>query len=286
MNAKPEKSISIVGCGWLGLPVGAALSAKGFRVKGSTTDCNKLDDLELAGISPYLLVLDPGLNCDQPDELFSTDVLVINIPPGRRRDDVETRHPQQIRTLIECIEQYRIPFVVFVSSTSVYPDTGREVREEDAGNPPTASGRALLEAEGLLTSNPAFQTTIVRFGGLIGGDRNPARFLAGKTNVTEPRAPVNLIHRDDCIRILFTLIERDIRGEVLNACSDRHPTRKEFYTREAEKLRLPPPTFDKSPGGPGKIVTSEKLKRLLRYEFLYPDPSQAFDTIQPEPMTT
>jgi hypothetical protein len=39
-----------------------------------------------------------------------------------------------------------------------------------------------------------FQNDGLRFGGLIGEDRNPARFLAGKENLDNPNA-INLIHQ-------------------------------------------------------------------------------------------
>lgn len=285
------KTISILGCGWLGLPLGESLARHGFRVKGSSTSPGRLDAIRGAGIEPFLLSLDPELSGDRPEEFLEADVLVVNIPPGRRREDVETYHPRQIRALVAAIERARerrggdvrsdVPFVIFVSSTSVYPDRVGIVREDDAGDslvstPPTASGRALLAAESILRNNPAFQTSVVRFGGLIGGDRNPARFLAGKRDVADPDAPVNLIHRDDCIGLLMRLIEKNIRGETFNACCDVHPTKREFYTAEAKKLGLPPPTFVEGSAGSagGKIVSSEKIKRVLGYEFIHSDPSK------------
>ena len=41
--------ISILGCGWLGLPLAKALIENGFSVKGSTTSTDKLTALENAG---------------------------------------------------------------------------------------------------------------------------------------------------------------------------------------------------------------------------------------------
>jgi len=268
--------VSILGCGWLGLPLGRRLVESGFLVKGSTTDPGKLPLLDAAGIEPFLLLLDPEIQGDLPSKFFQTDILLINIPPGRGREDVEAYHPGQIRALIPAIIETRIPFVIYVSSTSVYPNVGGIVREEDAGSPPTASGRALLEAESLLQSHAEFATTVVRFGGLIGGDRHPARFLAGKSNVADADAPVNLIHQEDCLRILTRLIEGGPRRDVFNACADAHPTRRDFYTHEARKFQLPVPLFSNARTSPSKIVNSEKLKRTLNYQFVYPDPSDAF----------
>jgi nucleoside-diphosphate-sugar epimerase len=259
--------VSILGCGWLGLPLGAHLVKRGHFVKGSTTSEDRIPEIREAGIEAFVLSLNPSLKGERVTEFFDTDAVVMAIPPGRRRADVESFHPRQVASVVKELEASPAGFVVFVSSTSVYPSVGGVVREEDAGEAPTGSGRALLVAERMLRQAHGFDTTIVRFGGLLGGDRIPARFLAGKRDVKDPDAPVNLVHREDCVEILTRILEGNIRGEVFNACCDDHPTRREYYTREARKFGLEPPTFSDEPTGPSKTVSSEKLKRALGYRF-------------------
>jgi nucleoside-diphosphate-sugar epimerase len=83
--------------------------------------------------------------------------------------------------------------VIFVSSTSVYGEIPLEnveveknsITEEILPNPDTES-KQLLEVEN--KSNTHFKTTIVRFGGLIGNDRHPIYFLAGRKNIENPDA--------------------------------------------------------------------------------------------------
>jgi nucleoside-diphosphate-sugar epimerase len=124
---------------------------------------------------------------------------------------------------------------------------------------------------------PGLDTTVVRLGGLYGADRNPARFLAGRTDVARPEAPVNLIHRDDAVGAFLALIEQDVRGEVVNACADEHPTRREFYGRAARAMGLEPPTFDASDPATGKVVSSRKLTDRIGYQFRHPDPLADLD---------
>ncbi|WP_396187155.1 hypothetical protein [Flavobacterium sp.] len=50
--------ISILGCGWLGLPLAKALLENGFAVKGSTTSQEKLSVLENSGIQPFIIALE------------------------------------------------------------------------------------------------------------------------------------------------------------------------------------------------------------------------------------
>ena len=169
--------------------------------------------------------------------------------------------------LINEIQKARIRKLVFVSSTSVYKNTNGIV-SEDAGSENEAS--PIYHIENLFLSNKSFDTTVIRFAGLIGYNRHPGRFF-GERKIPQPDAPVNLIHRDDCIAIIDSVIKQDLWGEVLNACADTHPSKREFYSNARQSLGLPTPEFEDSADSGYKIVSNEKLKQLLNYEFKYPD---------------
>jgi len=265
------ETISILGCGWLGLPLAEYFIERGFKVKGSTRTKKELSILRLKGIEARLLVLDPEIRGEGLGNFFKSDALIINFPP-ERRDDIVKYHKLQAVSLIGRIKLSSIKKVLFVSSTSVYPDLNREVTEEETQAPSKSSGKALLEVEELLKDCGEFETTVLRFAGLIGYDRKPGRFLAGKKEIANGEAPVNLIHRDDCINIIHRIIEKDIWAETFNACMDIHPKRRDYYVSEADKLGLTPPTFIESENYSYKIVSSEKLKRRLDYSYKYPDP--------------
>lgn len=268
-----DKTISILGCGWLGLPLAKHLMEAGYRIKGSTTTQSKLKTLKEEGIDPYLILLKPELQDNFSDVFLDADILIINIPPGTHRHPDGSFHIQQISSLIQHINKSLITSVIFISSTSVYPELNRVVTERDTAGLPRDQSHPLLIAEDLLKSEKNhFDTTIVRFGGLYGYDRHPARFLAGKTNLTNGSAPVNMIHRDDCINIISLIIEKDIHNQIFNACSDEHPTRREYYTNMADRLNLPAPSFLEESTVSFKIVSNEKLKQTLGYQFLYPSP--------------
>jgi nucleoside-diphosphate-sugar epimerase len=273
-------SVSILGCGWLGRPLGVQLVGDGRTVRGSTTSPEKLDVLRQDGIEPFQLTLDPDLSGDDPDALFESPVLVLNVPPPRRADDVQAVHRRQIEAVRDAAVEGTVDWVLFASSTGVYPNVDRTVTEADCppGQPEALSGprrptgEALLDVEGLLMETDAFDVTVVRLGGLYGGDRNPGRFLAGRTNVGRPQAPVNLIHRDDAVGAFVRLLQQNVRGDVFNACADEHPSRKAFYTRAAEAMGMEPPTFDEGDTAGGKRVSNAKLKQRCNYSFRHPDP--------------
>lgn len=250
------------------------LVARGYHVKGSTTSPEKLAQLEAAGITPYLLRFDPWLQGEQVSDFFKADVLFFNIPPGRRRPDVESFFDTVIRDLVKELRYSPIDWLLFASSTSVYAEVNGPVYEENAGKhqPWSLSGRALLAAEQTLREADAFETTILRFAGLYGYDRQPGRFLAGRTDVARGAAPVNLVHQDDAVAVVEAVIEQDVRGEAFNVCADAHPTRRALYVAAARQMGLAPPTFADDKTTSFKIVTNQKLKERLGYTFQHPDP--------------
>ena len=269
-------TVSILGCGWLGVALGKHLRNRRFSVKGSVTSPEKFGLLRTSGIVPYRIVLsETNVEVDEP-AFFEADVLIIAIPP-RRIDEIERIFPTQIAQLIPIILKSGIRKVIFISSTSVYPDNLATATENDVLSPDKASGKACLAAENLLNNLTDFETTILRFGGLIGADRNPARFLL-KSARPVANIPVNLIHQDDCIGIIDAILEKDLWGETLNACSPEHPLKKDFYGKAAQISGLPAPLISDEDEA-YKIIDSSKLKRLLKYKFKYPSPMDYLDSL-------
>lgn len=262
--------ISILGCGWLGLPLAKALLANGFSVNGSTTSQGKLSTLENSGIKPFLIALESKSISGEID-LFLKDsqLLIIDIPPKLRGESKES-FIEKIITLIPYIENSTVENVIFISSTSVYGDTppaAFEVRELTKPTPETESGKQLLQAEQLLQNNASFKTTALRFGGLIGEDRHPIKSLAGRKNIENPKAPINLIHQKDCIGIILKIIEKKSWSETFNAVAPFHPSREEYYTQKAVDLNLALPEFNYELPTFGKLILSTKLETVLDYTF-------------------
>ena len=269
-------TVSILGCGWLGVALGKHLRNRRFSVKGSVTSPEKFGLLRTSGIVPYRIVLsENNVEVDEPS-FFEADVLIIAIPP-RRIDEIERIFPTQIAQLIPIILKSGIRKVIFISSTSVYPENLTTATENDVLSPDKASGKACLAAENLLNNLTDFETTILRFGGLIGADRNPARFLL-KSARPVANIPVNLIHQDDCIGIIDAILEKDLWGETLNACCPEHPLKKDFYGKAAQISGLPAPLISDEDEA-YKIIDSSKLKRLLKYKFKYPSPMDYLDSL-------
>ena len=278
-------TISILGCGWLGFPLAKSLLKKGFLVKGSTTTLEKMSVLENAGINAFQIALSEEEIVGEMDAFLSnSEILIIDIPPKLRGKSNEN-FVAKIQNLIPFIEKSSVAKVIFVSSTSVYNDLPLDfnlpfdcaqgdkkiVTEMTEANPETESGKQLLEAEKVLQNNSNFKTSIIRFGGLIGEDRHPIKFLAGKENLENPEAPINLIHQVDCIGIITEILEKNCFGKTFNAVAPFHPTRKVYYSKKALELNLPLPKFDECKPSVGKIISSEKIETVLKYTFQKPE---------------
>ena len=261
-------NISILGCGWLGVPLAKALLKKDFLVKGSTTSMEKLLTLENVGITPFLIELgEVSIKGNVSEFLEESQVLIIDIPP-KLRGTASENFVAKIKNLIPFIEKSGIKKVIFVSSTSVYSDENILVTAETIANPDTESGKQLKASEQLLQNTSHFETTVLRFGGLIGEDRNPIRFLAGRTNIENPNAPINLIHQEDCIGIILKIIDSNCWGKTFNAVAPFHPSREAYYTQKAKEYNLELTIFTASKPSIGKTILSDKLEKVLNYRFI------------------
>jgi nucleoside-diphosphate-sugar epimerase len=264
-------TIAMLGCGWLGLPLAKSLVAAGYPVVGSTTTPKQLLTLRDAGIRPYLLRLGPDFSDTDADTLGAmlagVEVLVLNIPPSKAGAG---SYPALLRPVGSAVAAAGVKHVLFISSTSVYPDEPRRMIEADAVAS-TEAASDLLRAEGqFISAQEQWQTTVVRLSGLIGPERAPGRFLAGRRDLPNGDAPVNLIHRHDCIGLLISIIQQQAWGYTFNASAAQHPSRREFYPAAARQLGLEAPAFQ-AESATGKLIDSTLIRQTLGYQFQYDD---------------
>lgn len=263
-----NKTIAIAGLGWLGQPLAYRLATLGYTVKGSVTSIEKATLLQQNGFETYPVeISERGIDGEITALLNNVDFLIIMIPPGLRKN-TGADYVLKMVHLIAAINESTVKKIILISSTSVYDDSQGRVTEKDDPKPTALAGKQLRQVEQLFINAEGLQTTVVRFGGLIGGSRNPVKYLAGRNDLANGNAPVNLIHRDDCINILVEILKKDAFGKIFNAVNPNHPKKSEYYIQKAKELALEPPTFAKADSNEVfKQVDSENLKSVLNYSF-------------------
>ena len=259
-----KKVISILGCGWFGLQLAKALIKDGHTVKGSSTTIEKLEVLSALQIKPFLINIQKNEG-EYDAAFFQSDILFVCIPPKRKTTE-QADFYHKIERIVTAAKANKIKQFIFISSTAVYGDTNSEVTELNLPVPETDSGKSMLRVEDLLKKQKAFTSTIIRFAGLVGPKRHPGRFFSDKKDIPNGKAPINLIHLNDCIGISLAIIRNEVFGLTFNACVPDHPAKQEFYIAAALNAKLTPPTFRDELLN-WKIVSSVHTQ-LLNYNFL------------------
>jgi nucleoside-diphosphate-sugar epimerase len=262
--------VTIIGCGWLGFPLAQHWLSEGHQVTGTTSTESKIATFESVGINGFLLQFSPTPSVSL-EPILDTDLVVIALPPraGQMGDDF---HVQQVYEIIDSIKKYeKQPKIIYISSTSVYPENNRETTEDDI----VIENNALIKVENII-KKAGLRYLILRCGGLMGYERNPAKYVANKTT-TQGDVPVNYVHRDDVVLMIDTLLKANIWNEVFNIVAPQHPTRREVYIKAANETGYDLPVFEE-PIVPNsfKVISPQKFIKKTGYHYKYDNPLDFF----------
>ncbi len=259
------KPIWVVGAGWLGMPLTGKLVREGYPVGATSRQEDKLVQIAALGAKACFFDLEESKESHSVELFSGAGAVILTIPPGRQASGEEA-YGRKLGRLAKMLGAETR--VVFLSSTSVYGGGQGLADESLTPQPDTLQGKTVLCAEQELRSVLSDRLTILRLAGLIGPDRHPGRWLAGKTDLPGGNAPVNLVHLDDVIGILLRVLENDACGEVFNVCADEHPLKSAFYPAMARAIGAVPPAFREEPPFPSaKVVDNQKSKIVLGYTY-------------------
>ncbi len=248
--------ISILGCGWLGLPLAERLQ-NDYEVKGSYRSKKTQRLLENSGVEYYPIDLN---NDDFDEEFFDCEVLIIAVPPSLRLQS-STQHLKQLELVNEYLNEDT--HVIYCNTTAIYGE-GTDLSEEQAN-----TNSPFYQFEQVFTDNPC---TVLRLAGLVDHDRTIVSSLVAKKIAIDHREPVNLVHREDVIEVITEIIEQEKWDEVYNVCAPEHSNKEEVYGRWAVVLGFDELQFVEKEKPMMKTISSAKLIDDLGYEFIYPDP--------------
>jgi nucleoside-diphosphate-sugar epimerase len=265
--------VSIIGAGWLGLPLALALKKEHCEVYATTTSEEKRNRLREWGILAERVVWDqnhPEKKWGLPQE---TEILVVTLPPSLGKWATPNSYKVILANILnQTAPLSRLRKIIFTGSTGIYGNAQGILTEETEIQPQNQKEEVLAEAEALLKQKSGdYKVYLLRFGGLVGPGREPAHFFKSQKDIPGGEIQVNLVHQTDCIGIMKRIILGEIPGGIYNVSADEHPERGSFYPQRAKTLGLEAPTFIRG-NEPGRYVSNEKVKKVTGYTFIYPDP--------------
>ncbi len=305
----PFMRVLIVGCGYVGVPLGAELVRLGHEVFGLRRSASAESELKTAGIQPLIGDVTQLETLAKLPRDF--DWVVNCVAAGGNAENYREVYLQGTRNLIEWLASNPPKKFVYTSSTSVYAQNdGSQVKESSPTEPLAETSKILVETENLLLSaarstsgfashplnrpratfSPSggegrdegapFPAVILRVAGIYGPDRGHwfKQFMQGTAHIEgDGSRCLNMIHRDDLVGCIIAALKSGRTGEIYNAVDDEPVSQLHFFQWLAEAVnKLLPPSVPENPdinrrrGVTNKRVSNRKLKMELGHPFKYP----------------
>ena len=217
----------VVGCGYVGLPLGAELARQGHEVFGLRRSASAAHELKAAGIQPLAGdVTRPETLAKLPRQFH----WVVNcVAAGGGVENYRQVYLQGNRNLVSWLADSPPQKFVYTSSTSVYgQDDGSLVTESSLAEPLAETSRVLVEAEKVLLGTDdgsrgrsphlKFPAVILRVAGICGPERGHwfKQFLRREARIEGDGSRfLNMIHRDDVVGCIIAALKNGrARGDL------------------------------------------------------------------------
>jgi nucleoside-diphosphate-sugar epimerase len=275
--------VLIVGCGYVGLPLGVELIRLGHEVFGLRRNLAAENELKTAGIQPLFGdVTKPGTLANLPREF---DWIVNCVAAGGGAENYREVYFNGTKNLIKWLAPNPPKKFVYTSSTSVYAQNdGSQVKESSPTEPTAETSKILAETEEVLLAAVAerkFPAVILRVAGIYGPDRGHwfKQFLKNEATMEGDGSRfLNMIHRDDLVGGIIAALKSGRAGEIYNAVDDEPVSQMNFFQWLGGTLgKYPPPSElensdeNRKRGVTNKRVSNRRLKMELGYQFKHPN---------------
>jgi nucleoside-diphosphate-sugar epimerase len=281
--------VLIVGCGYVGIPLGAELVRLGHEVFGLRRSPDANATLQASAIHP--LVAD----ITRPSDLAVLPTpfdWVINLVSSNKGgvDEYREIYLNGTRHLIDWLAGQPLKKYVFASSTSVYGQTNGAVVKEDAATEPSSlTSQVLVQTEQLLVEaarSRKFPAVILRVAGIYGPERGHLflQYLRNEARIAgKGERIINMIHRDDLIGAIMAALKNGRSGEIYNVVDDEPVAQIHFFRWLSETLGKWMPPFmteeenaNRKRGLTNKKVSNRRMKMELGVPLKYPNFRQGY----------
>ncbi|MEI7730115.1 MAG: SDR family oxidoreductase [Verrucomicrobiota bacterium] len=281
--------VLIIGCGYVGLPLGAALVKLGHEVHGVRRSAGGEEALTAAGIQPHVADISVAADLQQLPGPFDWVVNCVSSTKGGV-DEYRQVYLDGTRNLIAWLAPQPPKKFVFTSSTSVYGQTdGSAVKEESSTRPSSPTSQLLLETERLLQTAARLKqlpAVILRVAGIYGPERGHLflQYLRNEARLYgKGERYINMIHVDDVVGAIIAALKSGRAGEIYNTADDEPVTQLHFFQWLSQTLgKYPPPQATaeedaaRKRGLTHKRVSNRRLKMEMGYPFKYPTFRQGY----------
>jgi nucleoside-diphosphate-sugar epimerase len=272
----------ILGCGYLGRRVARLWQRRQQPVMVITRSAAKCEELRRAGLQCRL-----GDLCDPacfPQEFPDVDCVLFAVgydrSPGKTQEQLFV---DGLRNVLNAIGR-KCRRLVYISTTGVYGQhDGSWVDEASPCEPSQPGGKCCLAAEELIgeslaNGRLAGSAVILRLAGIYGPGRLLSRVAdlqAGKPLSGRPDAWLNLIHVEDAAAAVLCAERAERPSAVYIVADDLPVRRRDYYSRLAELVGAPPPTFDsalpnrRGAGELNKRCSNQRMKAELGMALRY-----------------
>jgi nucleoside-diphosphate-sugar epimerase len=284
--------VLIVGCGYVGLPLGKELGRQGHEVFGLRRSALAEAEMQAAGIVPL------HADITLPDSLKNLPrdfdwVVNCSASGGGGAADYRKIYLEGNRNLIAWLAGSPLKKFIYTSSTSVYAQNdGSLVTEKSPAEPEADTAKVLVETEKLLLGaahgsrgrsphQPRFPAVVLRVAGIYGPGRGHwfKQFLRGEARIEGDGSRwLNMIHRADLIGGIIAALRDAKPGEIFNAADNEPVSQLKFFEWLAAELKRPMPSTVpadievwRKRGVTNKRVSNAKLRAELKYTFQFPD---------------
>ena len=271
------QGVLVVGCGYLGSRVAAAVKQSGDKVWTTTRSEQRASQWKQSGFEPIVL--------DWTDRRTLQSIPQVNrllVAVSYDRTSQLSRHESQVGGLQNLLAKISPSAnVCYISTTGVFHQTdGQWVDENSPAEPTREGGRAHLDAESALREcRGDAPWSILRLSGIYGPDRVPraADVIAGRPIRSPQEGYLNLIHVDDAVQAVLASWQR--QQQRLYLISDDKPVvRRDFYQEIAVQCNAEAPTFEPPDSdapvsmrsNSNKRIRNQRMKQELVSELQYP----------------
>lgn len=263
--------ILVAGGGYVGMAVAQYFRSKNQKVWVTARSNEKAKQFELLGAQPIVCDLTkPQTLSAVPDVQF---VVIAVAPDVRDSENYKQVYIEGVGNLLTRLKQNPVaPFVVYISSTGVFPDiAGEWVDENTSAKPDSERSKILLQAEEQVLKS-GMPSVVFRLGGIYGPGRNQIQNLkSGKWPDAIADEYVNLIHLDDVVGGVMALFKHAEAGQVYIGADDEPAKRSELLVWLSERLGIENRVkFDGKQKIGGKRCRNAKLKSL-GFQFKFPN---------------